>query len=113
MLPSWCRATITVERPNHVTQRGSSVPTFDGVTPVTVSGCSVQPGGSSLNVSQARVNATTSLVTVWCPCGTDVQAGDRITIGGTRYAINGIPQVWESPTGAASHVVLDLIAWEG
>lgn len=64
-------------------------------TPVQVSGCVVQPAGSSEN-DQFTEQISTD-VTVFMPYGTNVGPLDALVINGTKYEIHGIPQQWRSP----------------
>ena len=74
-------------------------------------GCSIQPASTGLS-QDGRVLGVSDGMTVYCPEGSDVQAGDHIVANGQTYEIQGEPRVW---TGAftRSHVQLNLIRWEG
>lgn len=104
------RDTILVEEPVWVEDRGKRVKSFTGVS-VPVAGCNVQPGPSS--VDRARRDNVQVRFTVYAPAGLDVSRFARVTVGGVGYSLNGIPEVWKSPTGGIGHVVLELIDWEG
>lgn len=78
---------------------------------MAITGCSIQPASTSLS-QDGRVLGINDGLTVYCPEGSDVQAGDHIVANGQTYEIQGEPRVW---TGAftRSHVQLNLIRWEG
>ena len=112
MLPSFAREAVTVSRAPYKDERGTKVRDWasESVTHATVRGCSFQPVSSETywtDVSQA----VTVSARLFMPPGTDVQPDDRITVRGTDYAIQGAPEAWESPTGAVSHIVVNLIEW--
>lgn len=113
MLPSFCQQSITRVRPGTKTSRGSTVPDWDNPTSsATISGCSVQPASTSLS-EDGRVLGITDGLTVYLPNGSDVLAGDHIVYDGETYEINGEPRVWASPTGARSHILLNLRRYSG
>ncbi|MGV3564157.1 MAG: hypothetical protein ACO1ON_12845 [Nocardioides sp.] len=112
MLPSWATETITVVRPSWRDERGKQVPDYDTPAARTVvEGCEVQSGASTEDLG-ARQNVIIRH-TVWAPAGTVVGARDAVEFEGTRYAVDGEPMRWRSPTGALSHVQIFLIDWEG
>lgn len=112
MLPSFCRDTVTVMRPAKMVQRGSTVDDWERATPITVSGCSVQPvaGATSYTTDEHERTVRADL---FAPSNADIKAGDRIDYGGRSYAIDGAPLPWTSPTGRVSHIRAALIDWEG
>ena len=112
MLPSWAADTITIVRPSWVEERGKKVPDYR--TPaetVTVTGCSVQPAGTSETLTARQAESVR--LTVYAPPGTVIGAHDAVDFDGVRYAVDGRSQAWRSPTGAASNVIAYLIDWEG
>ena len=113
MLPSWASDVITVQTPAMILERGKEVPDWSQppASSVTVRGCNVQPGASTEDVA-ARQNVTIRH-TVWAPPATVVGAHDAVEYRGTRYAVDGEPLRWKSPTVAVSHVQIYLIDWEG
>lgn len=112
MLPSFVRETITVVDPVWVDDRGTPVADYGpGATRTVVPGCSVQPGASSEDLA-GRTHVTVRW-TVYAPPGTVVAADSAVEYEGRRYAVDGEPARWKSPTGAVSHLVLYLIDWEG
>lgn len=64
-------------------------------TKQAVSGCVVQPSGSSETI-QFTDQVSTDLA-VFIPAGIDVSPVDAIEIDGTRYEIQGQPSEWRSP----------------
>lgn len=112
-LPSWASDSITVIRPSTTTSRGSTIFDYDNPTSSTsVSGCSVQPASTSLDID-GRVLGLTDGLTAYIPPSTDVVAGDMIVYNSEKYLINGEPRSWSSPTGAASSIILNLVRYSG
>ena len=113
MLPSWCSQSITRVRPGTKTVRGSVVPDWDStkVSELTITGCSIQPASTSLS-QDGRVLGINDGMTVYCPEGSDVQAGDHIEFEGETYTINGEPRKWAGPS-RTSHIQLNLVRREG
>lgn len=111
MLPSFARQTITRVRPGTKDRRGSTIPDWEKATSITISGCSVQPSGTSLS-QDGRVLGIEDGWTAYVPEGADVKAGDHIIFDGETYEIIGEPRKW---TGAftRSHIQLNLKRWEG
>ncbi len=112
MLPSFCNQSITILRPTaDRVVRGSVMPDWSSVSKTVVTGCSVQPAGTSLS-QDGRVLGISDGLTAYLPDGTDVKAGDRIEFENEVYTINGEPRKW---TGAftRSHILLNLVRWEG
>lgn len=111
MLPSFASQEIVRIRPGTKTVRGSEVPDWDKATELTIKGCSVQPASTSLS-QDGRILGISDGYTAYIPEGSDVAAGDRIKFAGETYVINGEPRIW---TGAItrSHILLNLIRWEG
>jgi hypothetical protein len=112
MVPSWCNDAVIVKRAAMVDKRGTMVRDWANAVSHQVSGCSVQPGGTTLDLSQQRI-ATTAKWTVYAPPNSDVQTADKVVWNGTEYAIDGGPQTWKSPSGNQDHMVLSLIDWSG
>lgn len=112
MLPSFMKQTITRIRPGTRTLRGSDVPDWGSATRLQISGCSVQPAGTSLS-QDGRVLALTDGLTAYLPADADVKAGDRIQYAGDVYTITGAPRVWPSASGGLDHIQLNLERWSG
>ena len=107
MLPSWANDTVIRLRATIITQRGSEIPDWTNPNRLTITGCSMQPAGTSLT-QDGRVQGTSDGYSCFLPPGADVQAGDRIEYGGLVYTIMGEPRVWQSPTGRVSNTQLQL-----
>lgn len=111
-LAEWANHAITVIRPGAIDDRGTALPDWQHpASVVVIERCHVQPG-----TSDETLAARTSVIvrwTVYAPAGTDVTAHDAVEIDGTRYAIDGEPQRWVSPTRRLDHVRILLIDWEG
>lgn len=112
MLPTWAKDTVIRLRAGTQTERGSAVPDWQKASQLTISGCSMQPAGTSLS-DDGRVLGITDGYTCYLPPGSDVRAGDRIRYDGKDYTIQGDPRVWQSPTGRVSHITLNLERWQG
>lgn len=113
MLPSFCEQSVTRIRPGSKTSRGSTIPDWDNPeSTLVISGCSVQPAATTLS-EDGRVLGITDGLTAYLPNGSDVQAGDHIVYDSETYEINGVPRIWVSPTGARSHVLLNLKRYAG
>ena len=112
MVPSWCRQTVTRVRPGTKTERGSVVFDWSHATTTDITGCSVQPGSTSLD-ENGRVLGISDGYTAYLPPSADVIAGDRIVYDGETYEIRGEPRQWHSATGAVDHIMLNLMRYEG
>lgn len=112
MLPTWATDTITRIRPATKTVRGSETYDWNNASELTISGCSVQPAGTSLS-QDGRVQGIMDGFTCYAPPGADIIADDRIRYNGNVYTINGEPRSWTSPTGRVSHLLLNLERWDG
>ena len=112
MLPSFCRQTVTRVRPGATTSRGSVVPDWTNATTKEITGCSMQPAGTSLS-QDGRVLGIMDGFTCFMPADADVQAGDRIVFGGVTYEINGEIRGWPSATGALDHIEINLVRYAG
>ena len=112
MLPSWVRETVTVLRAPAVTSGNRTERDWSRAQPHTVTGCSVQPGGTS--TAFGTVDAVSMAdATLYAPTGADIAEGDRVSFGGATYVIDGIPYAWTSPTGLVSHLQARLRKWAG
>ena len=112
MLPSFANQTVTRIRPGVKTQRGSQIPDWENATELVITGCSVQPAGTSLS-QDGRVLGVSDGYTVYLPPGADVKAGDRIVYDGDTYEIDGDPRKWKSVTGRLDHVMISIERWRG
>ena len=111
-LPSWAKDTVTRIRAGTVVERGTIYPDWDHTTELDISGCSMQPAGTSLS-QDGRIQGITDGYTCYLPPGSDVLTGDRIRYNGNIYTINGEPRIWNSPTEIVSSIVLNLERWAG
>jgi len=111
-LPSWANDTVTRTRAGTIEERGTTYQDWTHPEERTISGCSMQPAGTSLS-QDGRIQGITDGYTCYMPPGSDVLTGDRIRYNGTVYTINGEPRIWKSPTGRVSNIVLNLERWEG
>ena len=112
MLPSWCTQTIKRIRPCMIESRGSFVPDWSDTEELMIRGCSVQPTTTGLS-QDGRVLGISEGLTIYCPPGSDIMAGDRIEYGGNVYTINGEPKPWIGVTGLLSHVQINVERWRG
>lgn len=112
MLPSWANDTVTRVRPGTKDSRGSLIPDWSKATSLSITGCSMQPAGTSLS-QDGRVLAVSDGYTCYFPPGSDVIAGDKIQYDGKDYQIIGEPRVWNSPTGRVSSIQAQLERWTG
>ena len=111
MLPSWAREQIAVISPTWVEERGKRIPNYRDGSRTVVSGCSVQPV-SATEVLGGRQASETRFV-VYAPPGTVVGPHDAVEYAGVLDLTDGGGLAWTSPTGAVSHVVINLVDWEG
>lgn len=113
MLPSFCADAVTVTRPGEQTLRGAVVPDWTNSSPHVVKGCSLQPAATMTRDGEQRINATSTSAVLYAPPGADILAGDRVTFDGQTWSVDGQPLKWRSPTGAVSHLVVNLTAESG
>jgi hypothetical protein len=111
-LSTFARQTVTRLRPKTDTQRGSVIFDWSSPTELVITGCSVQPAGTSLS-EDGRVLGISEGITVYLPEGSDVIAGDRIRYNGHDYTINGEPKIWISATGRCDSIQLNCERWYG
>lgn len=110
MLPSFCRTTVQVTRAPMVSRRGTVEPDWANAVTHVETGCDAQPAGSASSWTTVGQPVTVRLV-LRLPPGADIRAGDRVTVDGTDYAIEGAPHAWRSPSGAVSHIEAQLVDW--
>ena len=112
MLHSWCDDTVTVLRAPVVTAGMRSERDWSQAASHTVSGCSLQPAGTS--TAFGTVDAVSGAdATLYAPPSSDIVEGDRIEFGGVVYVVDGIPYAWKSPTGRVSSKQARLKKWAG
>ena len=77
-----------------------------------IPGCGFNPGGS-VELVQGQ-DLVTSQPEVYAPAGTEVGPVDAVTVNGTRYNVDGIPNAYQSPfSGWQTPVVVKLKAVTG
>lgn len=108
--------TVTRLRGTPILDPYSGEPTgLDWATPdqLPIPGCGFNPGQSSEPTQVAR-NAVTTQPEVYAPADSDILAGDRLTVRGKTYDVDGEPAEWVSPfTGWAPGLVIALKLTEG
>lgn len=112
IVATFARDTITRIRPGIKDSRGTPIPDWENTETVAISGCTVQPGSTKLDLD-GRVLGITDGMTAYIPATADVQAGDRIGYKGETYTIDGEPRRWPSATGNRDHIQLNLKRWSG
>lgn len=111
MLPRWARLSATVTRPGSKTSRGATVPDWSSATTHTVSGCMLDAPSSSADYNQPEAPVTQRR-TLYAPPGADIAKGDRVTIDGATFQVDGVPLSFRSPFGTRDYVQVQLIDWE-
>lgn len=109
MLLSFADLAVVVITPAATVAPRRNNPELDYDSPaarVLVEGC-VQLPGASPEVFGGR--DTTGVVwTLLLPYGTEIDRVSAVEMDGVRYQVDGEPQPWPSPTGAADHVAAAL-----
>ena len=103
---------VTVVRPASKAVRGSAVPDWDNAVEHTERNCQITAMSTSQD-RNGRVVQVTDRKRLRASYGADIQAGDRIVWGGAVYLVDGEPHRTKSPTGRASSLACDLVAWKG
>ena len=112
MLHSWCDKTVAVKRAPMVADGYRAERDWTQARTHTVAGCAlVRPSTSTDFNDPSRVRAIDMLLLA--PPGADIAEGDRVSIGGKTFEIDGVPIQRQSPTGAVDHVRAALVAWSG
>lgn len=111
-LPSFCRETVTVIRAPFSGVRGTSERDWSAAASHEVARCCVQPSSTSTDRGEPR-ESVSDAATLYTPPGSDVAAGDRVTCSLGTFSVEGSPMPRESPTGAVSHVEVQLSRWRG
>lgn len=91
---------ITVIRATPGGHDGYGDPIASTETSHELDGCAVAPRTSGDTPGRGR-NGTIEGLTLYCPPGTDIQAGDQVEVSGIRYEIDGEIGVWASPFGGS------------
>lgn len=50
---------------------------------------------------------------LYLPPGSDIAEEDMVEFGGAKYAVEGAPFEWRSPSGRIDHVQASLVDWRG
>ena len=111
-LPSFCRETVTVTRAPLVSDRGSERRDWANAKSSTVSNCSIQPNTTNTDMTEARTERSIKATGYFAP-DADIAKGDLVEWEGIRFAVDGIPMLIKSATGAVSHLRVNLVEWEG
>lgn len=108
---SFKRDSVTIIRPNYVTERGDLVKSWTGATEHTETGWRVQPlvGDEVLGDRDAVVRRWKGLG----PPAADITEMDRVRHAGIVYEVDGAVQRWPSPTGLLAHTEVTLKLVEG
>lgn len=112
MMPSFARDVVTVHRAKLVEERGTKVPDYRNAKTHTIGRCSFQPVNSATSWTDPR-QAVTVKATLFLPAGSDIKQGDLVEFEGAKYAIDGAPHPWRSPSGRIDHIQCALIDWKG
>lgn len=110
MMPSWARDTVTIHRAPLVDERGTQVRDYDKAETHEIRRCSFQHANSQTTWNDPR-QAVTVKANLWLPSGSDIAEGDLVEFEGTKYAIDGAPHPWRSPSGRVDHIQCALIDW--
>ena len=107
---SWANDTATVTVPGEYTERGSTFPDWDNpAAQFTLRGL-YEPGPGDTDPAAYAVRVTG---TFRARGQRPVPASARVDIPDVgTFGLAGDGQVWRSPTGSLSHVVLPLTVWE-
>lgn len=101
MLPSFARESVTrLRAPLVEDEYHNEVQDWSGASPLTITGCLVQPLSSSEYTIERE--AITTRWRLFAPTGSDVKATDRVVWRGDTFEVEGDPQTWDSPSGATS-----------
>lgn len=112
MLPSFARDVVTIHRPKLCEERGAQVKDYSDASTHVVTSCSFQPSQSSTNWTDPR-QAVTVRAVLFAPPSADIKRDDLVEFDGVKYAIEGAPHSWKSPSGRVDHIQCSLIDWEG
>lgn len=112
MMPSFARDTVTVHRAPMIEERGTKVRDWANAQKHVIERCSFQPVQSSTNWTDPR-QAVTVKASLYLPPGSDITEEDMVEFGGAKYAVEGAPFEWRSPSGRIDHVQASLVDWRG
>lgn len=108
---AWAMQTVTVIKPTMVDDRGTPRPDYDQPAQRFDVSCRVQPRGAE----EALDGRTSNIIRwyVFAPADTDLTHLDAVEYLGVRYAVDGDPMRWFSPTGRVDYIRASLIDWQG
>lgn len=109
---SFFRDSVVVIRPLETTRNGKPVQDWANATRTTVGRCHVQPSTTDRDHDGRQVSVSDEM-TVYAPIAADIKAGDRIEWNGEQYSIEGLPQMWRSPSGRVSNQQVRIKRWSG
>lgn len=112
MMPTFARDTVTIHRAPMIEERGTKVRDWSHESTHRIARCSFQPVQSSTNWTDPR-QAVTVKANLYLPPGSDIEEEDMVEFGGAKYAVEGAPFEWRSPSGRIDHVQASLVDWRG
>lgn len=111
MLPRWAKKAVAVTRPGSKSSRGATVPDWSSATTHEVVGCVLDAPSSSADYGEPEAPIT-QRKTLYAPPGADIAKGDRVTVDGATYKVDGVPMAYESPFHTRDYTQVQLIDWE-
>lgn len=112
MMPSFARDSVKIIRGEVKEERGTTVIDFDNAETHEITRCSFQPVSSSTTWTDTR-QAVTVRAVLYLPPSADIKSGDIVEFEGVKYAIDGTPHKWRSPSGRVDNIQCSLIDWQG
>lgn len=112
MLPTFAKTSVTVVRAPYRTERGQRVRDWDNASSHIVKNCSMQPADTETGNEPGR-EPTRTRYNLYANPNADILPGDCVEYRGTRYSVQGVPLLWESPFGRNDHLLIRLTDWEG
>lgn len=111
-LPSFCTEEVEVLRAPLESSRGTSERDWSKAKAHTVAGCCAQPSSTASDRGEPR-EASSISAALYAPPGSDVEAGDRVRCSLGWFEVEGEPMPRVSPTGAVSHLRVEMSRWRG
>lgn len=112
MMPSFARDSVKIIRGKVKEERGTTVTDFADAETHEIIRCSFQPVSSATTWTDTR-QAVTVRAVLYLPPSADIQTGDIVEFEGVKYAIDGAPHKWRSPSGCVDNIQCSLIDWQG
>lgn len=112
MMPSFARDSVKIIRGEEKEERGTTVIDFDNAETHEITRCSFQPVSSATTWTDTR-QAVTVRAVLYLPPSADIKSGDIVEFEGVKYAIDGTPHKWRSPSGRVDNIQCSLIDWQG